>query len=176
MSHKFSKTKMLESYDENTDDNFDFRPRTQSTSHLLSPDSVTSRTISSRQDRSLTPSPTPSSSSSLILGASPKTTSISFHKNASSNHKTNVAPPPEDGFIMTIIRSPSTSSQRTPSNEPVTPPVANEELSNNGSFLRNKVTAALNHMKYRKLFLLLLSTDLIYFRLGCSNATNISYK
>jgi hypothetical protein len=33
----------------------------------------------------------------------------------------------------------------------------NEELSNNNKFFKSKVTAALNHMKYRKLKLILCS-------------------
>lgn len=140
---------MFEKQDENADEDSDLRQRAQSTSHLLSPDSASNRSILSRQDRSLTPSPTPSSASSSILGSSPKATSVTYFKNAPSTHKPHTSSSPEDGFVMTIIRSPSTSSQRMQSIEPATPPVTNEDLPNNGSFLRNKVTAALNHMKYR---------------------------
>lgn len=139
---------MFENQDENMDEDFNLRKRAQSTSHLLSPNTALNRSISSRYDRSLTPSPTPSISS-LNLGTSPKSTTVTYFKNAPSTTKSNISPSPEDGFIMTIIRSPSTSSQRMQSIEPATLPITNEELPNNNSFLRTKVTAALNHMKYR---------------------------
>lgn len=139
---------MFESQDENVDEDFDLRQRAQSTSHLLLPGSALNRSITSKHDRSLTPSPT-SSISSINAGNSPKNTTVSYFKNAPTTQKSNSSPSPDDGFIMTIIRSPSTSSQRMQSNESVTPPVTNEESPNNNNFLRNKVTAALNHMKYR---------------------------
>jgi hypothetical protein len=144
-----AKAKMFENTDDYTDDYFTPRHRAQSTSHLLSPDSATIRSMSPRQDRS-TPSPT-SSISSLAPTNSPKNTLSSFLKISSPNRKTTSSPPSEDRFIMTIIRSPSTSSQqRAPVNDPVGTPVTNEELSNNNKFFKSKVTAALNHMKYRK--------------------------
>jgi hypothetical protein len=134
-----------ENNDENTDDYFDSRPRTQSTSLLLPPDSVMIRPGSPRQDRS--PSP---SSSPLFTGNSPKTNLSSFLKISSPNPKTNNSPPLEERFLMTVIRSPSSNSQRIQSNEPSGATITNEELSNNNKFFKNKMTAALNHMKYRK--------------------------
>jgi hypothetical protein len=83
---------------------------------------------------------------------------------------------------MTIIKSPSINSQRISSTSSsdlstTTPSaaIANEDISNNGKFFKNKVTAAFNHMKYRKSdnleFL-----HLIFFsiRLGSKNATEFS--
>jgi hypothetical protein len=61
---------------------------------------------------------------------------------------------------MTIIKSPSINSQRQSSNSvndlattTTTSPsiIMNEDVSNNGKFFKSKVTAAFNHMKYRKL-------------------------
>jgi hypothetical protein len=58
---------------------------------------------------------------------------------------------------MTIIKSPSSNSQRISSTSSsdlsiTAPPttVTNEDITNNGKFFKNKVTAAFNHMKYRK--------------------------
>ncbi len=145
MLNRLLKTKMSENNndDDNNiiDDYFNLRSRAQSTSHLLSPDSATIKSVSP------TPSST-SSTSSLVQGNSPKTNLSSFLKVSSPNHKSNNSPPsPENGLLMTIIRSPSTNSQRIPSNEAT---VINEELSNNNKFFKSKMTAALNHMKYRK--------------------------
>lgn len=153
MFSKSSKTKMCENSDENIDDDINQRNRAQSTSHLLTPDSAIPKTILPtilpRQDRSPTPSTT-SSTSSIAPGNSPKTNLTSFLKISSPLHKTNGTPSHEEGFVMTIIRSPSTSSQRTQSTEPTTPIVINDESANNNKFFKNKVTAALNHMKYRQ--------------------------
>jgi len=140
---------MYENNDDNTDDYFNPPYRTQSSLRLLPPDSVTIKPVSQRQDLSPTPSSISSSASSLTTGNSSKTNLSSFLKISSPNHKANSSSAPENHFLMTIIRSPSTSSQRTQSNESTGTTVTNEELSNN-KFFKNKVTAALNHMKYRK--------------------------
>jgi cysteine protease ATG4 len=143
MLNRLLKTKMFENNnnnddddDNNIDDYCNLRYRAQSTSHLLSPDSATIKSVSST-----------SSTSSLTPGNSPKTNLSSFLK--ISSPKTHSPPSSENGFLMTIVRNPSTNSQRIQSNEPVGTPVTNEELSNNNKFFKSKMTAALNHMKYR---------------------------
>jgi hypothetical protein len=169
---------MFENNGENTDDYFTPRHRAQSTSRLLPPDSTISKPVSSRQDQSSTPSSSsPSSStSSLATGNTSKINFSSFLKISSPNHKSNNSPPAEESFVMTIIRSPSTSSQRTQSNEPVGTTITNEELANNNNFFKNKVTAALNHMKYRKFRYLFIFQTVLFPRLGRKNATKFSYK
>jgi hypothetical protein len=149
MFFKSSKTKMFDNNDENGNNDFNPRNRAQSTSHLLSPDYGSMKSISPKQDRSTTPS-SASSTSSPATGNSPKTNASSYLKFSSPNHKASSSSPPEDHFVMTIIRSPSTSSQRMQANEPVGATQTNEELSNNNKYFKSKVTAALNHMKYRK--------------------------
>ncbi len=155
MSDKSLKTKMFENNDDNTDDFINLQHRIQSTSHRLAPDSAIIRPVSPKQDRSPTPS-LASSTSSLATCNSPKTNISSFLKISSPLHKTNSSPPSDDRLVMTIIRSPSTSSQRIQSNESSGPTITNEELANNNKFFKNKVTAALNHMKYRSLGYLLI--------------------
>jgi len=155
MSDKSSKTKMFENNDDNTDDFFNLPHKIQSTTHRLAPDSAIIRPVSPKQDRSPTPS-SASSTSSLATGNSPKTNLSSFLKISSPLHKTNSSPSSDDRLVMTIIRSPSTSYQRTQSNEPTGPTITNEELANNTNFLKNKMTAALNHMKYRSFGYLLI--------------------
>ncbi|CAF2411983.1 unnamed protein product [Rotaria sp. Silwood2] len=135
---------MFDIRDDNTNNYFNSRYRTQSSSHLLSPDLVCVKPMSPQQDRSPGLSTT-----SFAASNSPKANSSSFLKISSPNHKTSSSPSPEDRFVMTIIRSPSTSSQRILSTEPSGPTTTNEEFSNNNKFFKSKVTAALNHMKYR---------------------------
>jgi hypothetical protein len=140
----------VDNLDENENGFFSTRCRTQSTSHLLSPDSASIKSSSPKQDRSTTPS-TGSSTTSLVAGNSPKPNVSSFLQISSPNRKPSNSPPSEDRFVMTIIRSPSTSSPRLQPNEPpVGMTQTNEDLSNNNKFFKSKVTAALNHMKYRK--------------------------
>ncbi|CAF1114630.1 unnamed protein product [Adineta steineri] len=146
-------------FDDNNDDNatnsfFNPRYRAQSAAHLLSPDSATATTTatnSPKQDRSLMSSSDSSPSYSFTTTNSPKTNLSSFLKVSSPTRKPNNSSPSDEQFVMTIIRSPSTSSQRIlQTNEPVGTTVVNEELANsNNKFLKSKVTAALNHMKYR---------------------------
>ncbi len=140
--------------DENSNSHFNPRYKAQSTSELLTPDLVIVKSISS------TPSPA-SSTSSLAMSNSPKTNLSSFLKIPLPNRKTPTTPQStEDRFIMTIIKSPSTNSSRVTSNSSndlltTTPPpqsttTTNEDVSNNGKLFKSKVTAAFNHMKYRK--------------------------
>lgn len=147
MSHNplLTKIKMTE---ENSNGHFNPRYKAQSTSQLLSPDSVIVKSVSS------TSSPT-SSTSSLATSNSPKTSLSSFLKISLSNRKTTTTPPPppsEDHFVMTIIKSPSTNPQRATPNDPIpqSPITTNEDVSNNSKLFKSKVTAAFNHMKYRK--------------------------
>jgi hypothetical protein len=149
MFFKPSKTNMFESNDEHTNGYFNPRYRAQSALHLLSPDSASNKSPLPKQDRSTTPS-TASSTSSLATSSSPKTSLSSFLRISSPNRKESSSPPSDDRFIMTIIRSPSTSSQRMQAIEPVGTTVADGELSNSNKFFKSKVTAAFNHMKYRK--------------------------
>ncbi|CAF0875162.1 unnamed protein product [Adineta ricciae] len=137
---------MLNSEDDRIFSFINPRHRARSATHLLTPDMANARSTSSNQDRSLTPS----STSSSVVSSSPKPTSSSFLKVSMPNGSSNSSPSSSDDlFVMTIIKSPSISSQRTQTNEPVGPTVVNEELSSNNKFLKSKVTAALNHMKYR---------------------------
>lgn len=133
---------MLDINDDSSDDYFNHRYRAQSTSHLLSNDSNSSKSVSPKPDRSQT---------SLINS---KKDTPSFLKISSTSCKTLSSSPTEDRFVMTIIRSPSTSSQSrmlsTDSATTPTPTPTHEESSNNSKFFKSKVTAALNHMKYRK--------------------------
>lgn len=150
MFFKASKTKMSNGDDDRAFSFINPRHRARSATHLLTPDIASTRSTSSNQDRSLTPSST-SSSSSLVVSNSPKPTSSSFLKVSTSNRSANSSPSSSDDlFVMTIIKSPAVSSQRTQTNESVGTTVVNEELSSNNKFLKSKVTAALNHMKYRK--------------------------
>ena len=150
MFFKASKTKMLNSEDDRIFSFVNPRHRARSATHLLTPDMASARCTSSHQDRSLTPTST-SPSSSLVVSSSPKSTSSSFLKVSVPNGSSNSSPSSSDDlFVMTIIKSPSISSQRTQTNEIVGTTVVNEELSSNNKFLKSKVTAALNHMKYRK--------------------------
>jgi hypothetical protein len=161
--------------EENSNGHFSPRCKAQSTSQLLSADSMMVKSISS------TPSPA-SSTSSLATSTSSKTNLSSFLKIPLPNRKSTNPQPTEDRFVMTIIKSPSINSQRISSTSSsdlstTTPSaaIANEDISNNGKFFKNKVTAAFNHMKYRKSdnleFL-----HLIFFsiRLGSKNATEFS--
>ncbi|CAF0787181.1 unnamed protein product [Rotaria sordida] len=136
---------MFEIHDDNTNDYFNSRHRTQSSSHLRSPDLVSVKPMSPQQDRSSQLSAT----SSLTTSNISKTNSSPFLRISTPIQKTNSSPPSDDRFVMTIIRSPSTSSQRILSTEPIGPIITNEESSNNNKFFKSKVTAALNHMKYR---------------------------
>lgn len=134
--------------DENTNSYFNPRYKAQSTSELLSAEPITVKSISAT-----------SSTSSLTTSNSPKNNLSSFLKMSLTNRKTTVSRPTEDRFVMTIIKSPSSNSQRMPSNSSndsyittsSTTATANDDTSNNSKFLKSKVTAALNHMKYRKL-------------------------
>ncbi|CAF1551485.1 unnamed protein product [Rotaria magnacalcarata] len=144
MSFKQSSAKMYEINDDNNNDYFNSRYRTQSTSYLVLNDSTSVKSLSPKQNRS----ETASAASSPIASSSSKINTSSQLRISSPNPKTSISSSPDDRFVMTIIRSPSTSSQRILSMEPVGPTVMNEELSNN-KFFKSKVTAALNHMKYR---------------------------
>jgi hypothetical protein len=141
--------------EENSNGHFNPRCKAQSTSQLLSPDSIIVQSISS------TPSPA-SSTSSLATSNSSKNNLSSFLKISLPNRKSTVTQTIEDRFIMTIIKSPSVNSQRVSSNSsndlattippsPTTTTTMNEDVSNNSKFFKSKVTAAFNHMKYRKL-------------------------
>lgn len=144
--------------EENSNGHFNLRCKAQSTSQLLSADTVMIKSISS--------SPSPASSTSSL---SSKTNLSSFLKIPLPNRKSTTPQPTEDRFVMTIIKSPSSNSQRissTSSSElsittPSTAITTNEDISNNGKFFKNKVTAAFNHMKYRK------SDKFEFFRLIC---------
>jgi hypothetical protein len=138
--------------EENLNSHFNLRYKAQSTSQLLSQDSVIVKSIS------LTPSPA-SSTSSLATSNSPKTNLSSFLKIPLPNRKTTTTQSTEERFVMTIIKSPSINSQRIASissNDlattiPTPPPTTmNEDVSNNSKFFKGKMTAAFNHMKYRK--------------------------
>jgi hypothetical protein len=138
--------------DENSNSHFNPRYKAQSTSELLTPDLVIVKSISS------TPSPA-SSTSSLAMSNSPKTNLSSFLKIPLPNRKTTTTQSTEERFVMTIIKSPSINSQRissTSSNDlattipPATTTTMNEDVSNNSKFFKSKMTAAFNHMKYRK--------------------------
>ena len=104
------------------------------------------KSVSSKQD----PSSPSSSSASSLSSNSPKSNVSSFLKVSSPNETTTNSPSPESGFLMTLIRSSSIQSPRNPPNEPAGASVNNDEQSNNSKFIKSKVTAALNHMKYRK--------------------------
>ena len=137
--------------EENSNGHFNPKYKAQSTSQLLSTDSVMIKSISA------TTSPT-SSTSSLAIPHSPKNHFSSFLKIPLSNRKSNLTQSTtEDRFVMTIIKSPSTNSQRIASNSsndltttPIPSITIHEDTTNNGKVLKNKVTAAFNHMKYRK--------------------------
>jgi hypothetical protein len=173
-----TKLKMTE---ENSNGHFNPRYKAQSTSQLLSTDTVIIKS------KSATPSPA-SSTSSLAIQNSSKNNFASFLKIPSPSRKSPSPQSTEDRFIMTIIKSPSTHSQRmasNSSNDLATPPpssitatTTNEDVSNNGKFFKNKVTAAFNHMKYRKFrdFIFLFYCILFFLRLGSKNATKFSNK
>jgi hypothetical protein len=139
--------------EDNSNGHFNPRYKAQSTSQLLSTDSVIVKSISA------TPSPA-SSTSSLATSNSSKNNFSSFLKIPLPNRKSTLTQSAEDRFVMTIIKSPSTNSQRLASNSSTdlaTPPPSiitttpmNDDVSNNGKLLKNRVTAAFNHMKYRK--------------------------
>ena len=173
-------TTKLKMTEENSNGHFNPRYKAQSTSQLLSTDTVIIKS------KSATPSPA-SSTSSLAIQNSPKNSFASFLKIPLSNRKSPSPQSTEDRFIMTIIKSPSTNSQRmasTSSNDLATPLppsttiTINEDVSNNGKFFKNKVTAAFNHMKYRKFqdFLFFILLCFIFLRLGSKNATKFSNK
>ncbi|UJR28126.1 hypothetical protein I4U23_009382 [Adineta vaga] len=145
--------------EENSNGYFNPRYKAQSTSQLLTPDSIIVKSIPS------TPSPS-SSTSSLAASNSPKNSLSSFLKIPLPSRKSTVPQPTEDRFIMTIIKSPSNNRQRMSSNSSndlttaatttittnaiqQTVTTMNEESGNNSKFFKNKVTAAFNHMKYR---------------------------
>lgn len=136
--------------EDNSMSHFNPRYKAQSTSQLLSPDMIVIKSISSS-------SPSPSSStSSLATSTSSKSNFSSFLKISLPNKKSTTTQSSEDRFVMTFIRTPSNNSQRNSTNDltaqtptPLPSPIANEEQSTNGKNLKNKVTAAFNHMKYR---------------------------
>ncbi len=144
--------KLFQMTQENSNSHFNLRYKAQSTSQLLSPDSIIVKSIST------TPSPA-SSTSSLATSNNSKNNLSSFLKISLPNRKSTSTQPTEDRFVMTIIKSPSINSQRITSNSsndlttttPLPPPTTtNEDVSNNSKFFKSKVTAAFNHMKYRK--------------------------
>lgn len=116
---------------------------------LILPDPALFKSTSPKQDRSPPSSPTPSTISWTSTNSLPPNVN-SFVKVSPSNDRTTASPSSENGLVLTLIQSPSGNSQRAPSNEPTGANVNNDELSNNGKFIKSKVTAALNHMKYRK--------------------------
>lgn len=121
----------------------------QPTLPLTLPDPSLIKSASSKQDRSTPSSPSPSTISWTSANSFPPNVN-SFVKISSPNDRTTASPSSENGLLMTLIQSSSTNSQRTPANELGGTNANNEELSNNGKFIKSKVTAALNHMKYRK--------------------------
>lgn len=149
MFFKSAKTKMTQSADERMHSFLNPRHRAQSAVHLLSPDSTSVKSGSPQANRSLTPS-SASSTSSLAVSSSPKSSLSSFLKVATPSHDESNASPSDDRFVMTIIKSPSPSSHRAHTHEPVASSTVSEDLSSNNKFLKSKMTAALNHMKYRE--------------------------
>lgn len=134
--------------EDNSTGYFNPRYKAQSTSQLLSPDAVSVKFMSST-----------SSTSSLAMPNTAKTHLTSFLKMTLPHRKSPTARPAEDRFVMTIIKSPSPHSQRVSSNSsndiPTTPSsiasiAMNDDLANNSKMFKSKVTAAFNHMKYRK--------------------------
>ena len=139
---------------------FNPRCKARSTSQLLSPNSVLVQPLVSKSDRS-TPH---SSTSSLTMSTSSKLSLSSFLKVPLPSRKATVSQSSEDRFVMTIIKSPCNHSPRMPSTSStdlVTPTTmaspTSEEVATNNKFFKSKVTAALNHMKYRKFASLLFS-------------------
>lgn len=132
--------------DENSNSHFNPKCKAQSTSQLLSPDSIIVKSISSAA----------SSTSSLSTTNSSKSNLSSFLKISLPNRKTTNPTSTEDRFVMTIIKSPSIPSQRIQSissndlSISPSPITTNEDVTNNSKLFKNKVTAAFNHMKYRK--------------------------
>jgi hypothetical protein len=151
----------------------------QSTSHLLPPDAAIQSSSITREDRS---SPIPIGSSNTTSHI--RSSLTSFLKISSPNRRLADSSPNDDRFVMTIIRSPSTGSQRPlPTNEPIVSSIANEDLSNSNKFFKSKMTAALNHMKYRSYLVSIVfclcvhcSTRYLSFRLGNQNTIELSYK
>ena len=127
---------MFESIDDN---NLDCQYRRQSTLHFCSSNSTNFKLISSKQNQS------------SIISNNSEANSSSFLKISSSNRQTNSSSPIKDHFVMTTIKRPLNSTQHISSNKSNRSIIINEELANNNKFLKNKMTAAFNHMKCRKL-------------------------
>jgi hypothetical protein len=145
MFHKSSSSKRTQTVDDNlhhTNGHFNPQYKAQSTSQLLSPNSIIVQSIALKSDQS-----TPNSSTlSLATGNGTNTNMPS-----PSNRRTIISQSTEDRFIMTLIKSPVDNSPRISSHDLVATTPVNEELPVNNKFFKSKVTAAFNHMKYRKL-------------------------
>ncbi|CAF3329333.1 unnamed protein product [Rotaria socialis] len=133
--------------DDSTNGYFNPRYKAQSTSQLLSPDSISGDSISSTL-----------STSSLAISNNSKSHISAFFKMSLPHRKTTTTLPAEDRFIMTIMRSPSPHSQCASfnsSNDIPTTPLSTtsitmtDDSSNNGKIFKSKVAAAFNHVKYR---------------------------
>lgn len=154
MFHKSAsrKPKTAEDAVNGTNSHFNPQYKARSTSQLLSPNSVIIPSTSSKSDRSAPHA----STSSLAASNSTKSNLSSLFKNPVSTRKTTISQSAEDRFIMTLIKTPIDTSPRIPSNSSAdmmnslaTTPV-NEDSAANNKFFKSKVTAAFNHMKYRK--------------------------
>ena len=126
----------------NSYNHFTPKYKAQSTSQLLLPNSINMKLI-----------PLTSSALSLPMVSSSSSSSCKFFL---SNRKTTITQSSQDRYIMTLIRSPSNHSRHNSSNEfststsSLVTTLSTNDTSNNSKFLKNKVTAAFNHMKYRK--------------------------
>ena len=153
-----------------------FAPHEKVQLPLTLPDPSLFKSASSKQDPSSPSSPSPSTISWPSTNSLPPNVN-SFVKISSPNDRTTASPSSENGLLMTLIQSSPSNSQRTPANELGGTSANNEELSNNSKFIKSKVTAALNHMKYRKYKYDSIQRNLIsLFRLGSKNATNFSHE
>ena len=128
--------------------------RSQSTSPRLMPSSIVNSSILVDQDP-LIPSPT-SSITSLPSNHSPKNSLSSFFRVPSPHRKTPSSPSSEDRFMITFIRNPSTSPQRTSTVTEATVEIDEPQGNNGNTFFKGKVTAALNQMKYRMTLIMML--------------------
>lgn len=154
MFHQKSSSKKNKTTDDSLDRiNCHFNPqyKARSTSQLLSPNSVIQQSISSKNDRSIPHL----STSSLATPTTAKSNISSFFKNSLSIRKTTISQSTEGRFMMTLIKTSPENASRLPStnsNETSTPSSANDDFpsNTNNKFFKSKVTAALNHVKYRK--------------------------
>ena len=154
MFHKSASRKPKTAEDNVSGPNSYFNPqyKARSTSQLLSPNSVIVPSVSTKSDRSAPHA----STSSLATSTVTKSNASSLFKIPVANRKTIIAQSTEDRFVMTLIKSPVDTSSRIPSTSSndlpttiATTPVTEDSAANN-KFFKSKVTAAFNHMKYRK--------------------------